>query len=45
MAREVPRAQAIDLGYLYTNIGTDLGVLTENQAEFAAGRRVEWRLR
>jgi enoyl-CoA hydratase/carnithine racemase len=45
MAREVPRSQAIDLGYLYTNIGTDLGVLTANQEEFAAGRRVEWRLR
>jgi len=45
MAREVPRAQAIDLAYLYTNIGTDLDVLRENQSEFAAGRRVDWRLR
>jgi enoyl-CoA hydratase/carnithine racemase len=45
MAREVPRTQAIDLGYLYTNIGTDLGVLSREQEEFAAGRRVEWRLR
>jgi enoyl-CoA hydratase/carnithine racemase len=45
MAQEVPRSQAIELGYLYTNIGTDLDVLQDNQAEFAAGRRVEWRLR
>lgn len=45
MAQEVPRAQAIELGYLYTNIGTDTEVLTANQAEFAAGKRVEWRLR
>ena len=45
MANEVPRHQALDLGYLYTNIGTDVDVLTANQAEFAAGRRVEWRLR
>jgi enoyl-CoA hydratase/carnithine racemase len=45
MAREVPRAQALDLGYLYTNIGTDPAVLVANQEEFAAGRRVEWRLR
>jgi enoyl-CoA hydratase/carnithine racemase len=45
MAREVPRAQALGLGYLYTNIGTDNDVLAANQAEFAAGKRVEWRLR
>lgn len=45
MAREVPRSQALDLGYLYTNIGTDTEVLLANQREFAAGRRVEWRLR
>jgi enoyl-CoA hydratase/carnithine racemase len=45
MAREVARTQALDLAYLYTNIGTDTGVLVENQREFAAGKRVEWRLR
>ena len=45
MAREVARAQALDLAYLYTNIGTDTDVLVENQKEFAAGRRVDWRLR
>ena len=45
MANELPRSQAIELGYLYTNVGTDLGVMTANQEEFAAGRRVEWRLR
>jgi enoyl-CoA hydratase/carnithine racemase len=45
MAQEVPRSQAIDLGYLYTRVGTDPAVLAANQQEFAAGRRVEWRLR
>jgi enoyl-CoA hydratase/carnithine racemase len=45
MAREVPRSMALDLGYLYTNIGTEPEVLTDNQKQFAAGRRVEWRLR
>jgi enoyl-CoA hydratase/carnithine racemase len=45
MAREVARSQALDLAYLYTNIGTDTEVLMANQREFAAGRRVEWRLR
>jgi enoyl-CoA hydratase/carnithine racemase len=44
-ANELPRAQAIEMGYLYTNIGTDTDVLTANQQEFAAGKRVEWRLR
>jgi enoyl-CoA hydratase/carnithine racemase len=45
MAQEVARTQAIELAYLYTNIGTDPQVLLENQKRFAAGRRVEWRLR
>ena len=45
MANELPRAQALEQGYLYTNIGTDLQVLAENQRSFADGRRVEWRLR
>jgi hypothetical protein len=45
MAREVLRSQAIELGYLFTNIGTDTDVLTANQEAFAAGRRVEWKLR
>jgi enoyl-CoA hydratase/carnithine racemase len=45
MAQEVPQSQALELGYLYTNIGTDTDVLGANEQEFAAGRRVEWRLR
>ena len=45
MAQEVARSQALDLAYLYTNVGTDPEVLVENQRAFAAGRRVEWRLR
>jgi enoyl-CoA hydratase/carnithine racemase len=45
MAQEVAKAQALDLAYLYTNVGTDPEVLIANQKEFAAGKRVEWRLR
>lgn len=45
MAGEGSRSQAIELGYLFTNIGTDTDVLTTNQEAFAAGRRVEWKLR
>jgi enoyl-CoA hydratase/carnithine racemase len=45
MAQETARAQALELAYLYTNIGTDPQVLVENQQQFASGRRVEWRLR
>src|SRR5262249_22553413 len=45
MGQELRRSQARDLGYLYTNVGTSPEVLAENQKQFAAGRRVEWRLR
>ena len=45
MALDVARSQAIENAYLFTNIGTDPQVLAANQQEFAAGRRVEWRLR
>jgi enoyl-CoA hydratase/carnithine racemase len=45
MAQEVARSQALDVAYLYTNVGTNTDVLVEQQREFAAGRRVEWRLR
>jgi enoyl-CoA hydratase/carnithine racemase len=45
MAQEVARSQALEMAYLYTNIGTDPQVLVENQKQFASGRRVEWRLR
>jgi enoyl-CoA hydratase/carnithine racemase len=45
MALEVPRSQAMDLGYLYTYIGTDPAAVAEQQRAFAGGRRVDWRLR
>ena len=45
MGRELSRSQALDLGYLFTNIGIDTDILTANQQEFAAGKRVDWRLR
>jgi enoyl-CoA hydratase/carnithine racemase len=45
MAQEVARTQALELASLYTNIGTNPEVLLAKQQEFAAGRRVEWRLR
>ena len=39
-----PASQAIDLGYLYTSVGNDLGVMADKQ-KVCAGQRVEWRLR
>lgn len=45
MANEVPRTQALELGALYTRIGTDQESLHEGQAEFANKPKIEWRLR
>jgi len=42
---EVPRHQALDLAYLYIRNGTDRQAMEESQAQFASGRRVDWRLR
>jgi enoyl-CoA hydratase/carnithine racemase len=45
MAREVARAQALELASLYTRIGIDPAALHAGNKEFAQGRRVEWRPR
>jgi enoyl-CoA hydratase/carnithine racemase len=45
MAQEVPRSQALSLGYLYTRVGTDPASLVEAQKQFASGRRIEPRTR
>jgi|SRR5579871_2196703 len=44
-ARDVPRRQALDLGYLYIRNGQDRRVMRESMERFASGGRVEWRLR
>ncbi len=38
MAQEVARSQALDLAYLYTNVGTDTRVLVENQTRVRRGQ-------
>lgn len=42
---ELSRQQALDLMYLYTNVGNDPELLTEGQQRFSSGQRLEWRLR
>ena len=42
---ELSRRQALDLMYLYTNVGNDPDSLAEGQRRFTSGTRVEWRLR
>jgi enoyl-CoA hydratase/carnithine racemase len=42
---ELSRRQALDLMYLYTNVGNDPELLTEGQKRFASGQRIDWRLR
>ena len=44
-ARDVPRRQALDLGYLYIRNGQDRRVMRESMERFTSGGRVEWRLR
>ena len=42
---ELSRKQALDLMYLFTNIGNDPDVMAEGQKRFSTGQRLEWRLR
>jgi enoyl-CoA hydratase/carnithine racemase len=44
-AQELPRTQALELGYAYIGLGTSQESIAEGQAAFASGQRVEWRLR
>lgn len=44
-AKEMPRSQALALGYAYVKMGTSPESLREGQARFASGERPDWRLR
>ena len=43
--RELSRAQALGLGWAFVGLGNDPDALAQGQARFAAGQRVDWRLR
>src|SRR4029078_7583855 len=43
MAREVPRAQGLELASLYTRIGIDPGAMQAGHEELCSGKRIEWR--
>ena len=43
--RELSRGQALGLGWAFVGLGNDPAALAEGQARFAAGERVQWRLR
>jgi len=43
--RELSRGQALGLGWAFVGLGNDPEALAEGQQRFAAGQRVEWRLR
>lgn len=44
-AHEHGRRAALDQGYAFAWLGTDLELLREGQGQFSAGKRKEWRLR
>ena len=44
-ARELSRAQAIDMANLFTRIGNDADAFREGQERFSSGKRPEWRTR
>jgi enoyl-CoA hydratase/carnithine racemase len=44
-AKELPRAQALELGYAYVKMGTNADSIKEGQSRFASGERPKWRLR
>ena len=43
--RELPRAQALALGYAYVGMGTNQESIRQGQEAFASGKRVKWKLR
>jgi enoyl-CoA hydratase/carnithine racemase len=45
MALEQTRAQALAEAYAYIGLGTNQESIAEGQAAFAAGKRIDWRLR
>jgi enoyl-CoA hydratase/carnithine racemase len=44
-ARELPRSQALALGYAFVKMGTNDESIKEGQRAFASGERPKWRLR
>jgi enoyl-CoA hydratase/carnithine racemase len=44
-ARDLPRSQALELGYAFVKLGTDAESLREGQRAFERGDRPRWRLR
>ncbi len=44
-ARELSRSQALSLGYAFIGLGTNQESIRQGQAAFAAGKRVQWKLR
>jgi enoyl-CoA hydratase/carnithine racemase len=44
-ARDLPRPQALSLGYAYVAMGTNPGSIRAGQESFAAGKRAKWKLR
>ncbi|MEX2554821.1 MAG: enoyl-CoA hydratase/isomerase family protein [Actinomycetota bacterium] len=44
-ARDLPRSQALELGYTYVKMGTNQDSLREGQRSFERGDRPKWRLR
>jgi enoyl-CoA hydratase/carnithine racemase len=44
-ARELPRPQALGLGYAFIGLGTSRESIREGQAAFASGKRIKWKLR
>ena len=44
-ARELSRSQALSLGYAFIGLGTNQESIRQGQATFAAGKRVQWKLR
>jgi enoyl-CoA hydratase/carnithine racemase len=43
--RELTRSQALSLGYAFIGLGTNQESIRQGQAAFAAGKRVQWKLR
>jgi enoyl-CoA hydratase/carnithine racemase len=44
-ARELTRSQALGLGYAFIGLGTNPESIQQGQAAFAAGKRIQWKLR
>jgi enoyl-CoA hydratase/carnithine racemase len=44
-ANDLPRKEALALGYSYIGLGTNQESIAEGQEFFSSGQRVEWRLR